>query len=136
MRLDINLWIKEYFKTRNLTLHFSLANEETLELTPGALHEASKCFNSNWTGLEPGLENGKDINELYKPCGERLSQFFKFLSKEKTAPIHYYLLSNSFKEVHGVCVAGTHYKSTFTRNLTAEELRNIGLEVKKALEGL
>lgn len=136
MRLEINFWITEYFKTSNLTLHFSLANKDTLEFTPEARKEASKCFNSNWTGLEPGLVNGKDINELYKPCAEKLSEFFKFLSKEETAPVHYYLLSNSFKEFHGLCVAGTHYKSEFIRNLTPDELRNMGLEVKKALEGL
>ncbi|MBU2589182.1 MAG: hypothetical protein KKB39_00290 [Nanoarchaeota archaeon] len=134
MKLDINLKINENFKSNNIILHFRLLNQDKLD--PETVRKACKYFGAGWSGLEQGFEIGENLEKLYKPAAKRLAEFFRELSEKPGAPIHYYLSSDNDEEVHGICAMKQHYKSTFTRNLTADELRIMGQEVKNALEGL
>ena len=136
MELKINLEIKEFFKTDSVALYFSLTNEKELNFSPKASKEVCKCFNTSWSELTPGIEHGKNINELYKPIAEKLAKFFKIISLETKVSTHYFLTSNNNEEIYGLCVASIYYNSEFTRNLTSDELRKLDQEIKNALEGL
>jgi len=133
MTLEINLGIKENLKSGYTTLFFNLSNKD--KINPNILRMASKYFSSGWSGVEQGVEVEKDPKKLYSLVAERLAGFFKEVSKEKPA-VHYYLISNYNERVQGAYVSEEVYKNEFIRNLTADELRNMALEVKKALEGL
>ncbi len=136
INLEINLGIKENFKTGYTTLFFNLSNREKLDSK--IISKASQYFKTGWSGIEQTQIMEKDSDKLYGKAGQTLAGFIRGVSSINENPtiVHYHLFSDYDEKIHGAYVPEEVVKATYTRKLTPDELRDVASEVKKALEGL
>ena len=134
MQLSINFMVEE-FSSSKISLNYGISNQNSLKPNQNIYAIFSRFFPSNWTSFGYASKTGTNFNEIAKSAAKNLNELVLLLEQETKQPIILDLYSYSTKHhLYRITKCCNTIKSKYYRTLSANELRILGEEVKKALD--